>query len=38
MSEKLLHKNMQKTLRTTKNNLFNNWENQNQVVRKQLFF
>jgi len=26
-----------KTLRTTKN-LFNNWENQSQAVRKQFFF
>jgi len=33
-SEKLLHENKQKTPRTTKN-LFNNWENQSQAVRKQ---
>jgi len=32
-----LHENKQKTLRTT-NNLFRNWENQSQVVRKQFFF
>jgi len=36
-SEKLLHENKQKTPRTT-NNLFNNWENQSQAVRKQFFF
>jgi len=36
-SEKLLHENKQKTLRTT-NNLFNNGENQSQVVRKTVFF
>jgi len=35
--EKLLHENMQKELRTTKN-LFNNWEFQSQAVRKQFFF
>jgi len=35
-SEKLLHENKQKTPRTTKN-LFNNWENQSQAVRKQFF-
>jgi len=37
ISEKLLHENKQKTLTTTKN-LFNNWQNQSQAVRKQLFF
>jgi len=36
-SEKLLHENMQKTLRTA-NDLFNNWENQTQAIRKQFFF
>jgi len=36
ISEKHLRENMQKTLRTTKN-LFNNWENQSQAVRKQFF-
>jgi len=36
-SENLLQENKQKTLRTTKN-LFNNWENQSQEVRKQFFF
>jgi len=36
-SEKLLHENMENTLRTTKN-LFNNWDNQSQAVRKQFFF
>jgi len=36
-SEKLLHENRQKALRTT-NNLFNDWENQSQAVRKQFFF
>jgi len=35
-SEKRLHENKQKTLRTTKN-LFYNWENQSQAVRKQFF-
>jgi len=34
---KYLHENMQKTLRTTQN-LFNNWENQSQAIRKQFFF
>jgi len=37
-SEQLLHENKQKTLRTTNNNLFNNWENRSQAVRKQFFF
>jgi len=37
ISEKLLHKNMQKTLRTTQN-LFNIWGKSSQAVRKQFFF
>ena len=37
ISEKFLHENKQKTLRTTKN-LCNNCENQSQAVRKQFFF
>ena len=37
MSEKLLHENMKKTRRTTKN-LFNNCENQSKVVIKQFVF
>jgi len=36
-SEKRLHENKHKTLRTTKI-LFKNWENQSQEVRKQFFF
>jgi len=37
ISKKILHENMQRTLRTTKN-VFNTEENQSQAVRKQFSY